>query len=107
VDPTVLSEFQKSQAAMAGDAGAAATEKLVTCQLNQAPVPAGLSCVGGSAQGWCYVTGGGIKGGSTCSQEIAYSSPGLVPNGAQISLQCISTNQMGVTTDASAGSGSH
>jgi hypothetical protein len=108
VDPTVLSEFQKSQAAMAGDAGGAAIAKEVTCQLNQAPVPAGDSCVGGTAPGWCYVTGAGIKGGSTCSQEIAYSATGLVPNGAQISLQCISTNQMGVTTgDASAGSGSH
>jgi hypothetical protein len=108
VDPTVLSEFQKSQAAMAGDAGGAAIAKEITCQLNQAPVPSGQSCVGGTKPGWCYVTGAGIKGGSTCSQEIAYSTNGLVPNGAEISLQCISTNQMGVTTgDASAGSSNH
>jgi len=93
VDPQVLAEFQQAQVAAAGDAGAASVKNEITCSLNQAAVPAGSNCATVSGKvGWCYVTGAGITGGSTCSQQISYSSPQLVPNGATISLQCISTN---------------
>jgi hypothetical protein len=74
--------------------------KEYTCQLNQVSVAPGASCVGKgtsdpSTNGWCYITGTAISGGSTCTQEIAYSSNSLVPNGATINLQCISENQAG------------
>ncbi len=93
-EATVLQEFQQSQAAAAGDAGGATNiSKEITCVLNQVPVPAGSTCVNGSTAGWCYVTGSGVSAGSTCTQAISYSSTGVVPNGATISLQCISTNQ--------------
>ena len=93
VDPTVLMEFQAAQKAALGDAAAAmAGTTPITCSLNQAPVPAGSNCANGNTPGWCYVTGAGITGGSTCTQQISYSSQSLVPNGASISLQCISTS---------------
>ena len=104
VDPTVLAEFQQEQSAMSGgDSGSTVNlSKYPTCSLNQAAVAPGSTCVNGNTPGWCYVTGAGITGGSTCSQQISYSSSDLVPNGATISLQCISTNT--ASTDAAAAS---
>jgi hypothetical protein len=101
-DSQVLAQFRAAETANAGDSGAAAAlMKEPVCQLQQAAVPPGTSCFPnggtGDKQGWCYVTGAGISGSSTCSQEILYSQQGLVPNGATISLQCISTNS---ATDA-------
>jgi hypothetical protein len=95
VDPTTLSNFNMAQHAAASDAGGVDLSKDYTCQLNQSAVASGSSCkASGSAPGWCYVTGAGIGGGSTCTQEIAYSSASLVPSGATINLQCISENNM-------------
>lgn len=111
VDPTVLAQFNQQQAALAGDAGGGANlANDVTCSLKQIPEPAGTTCVGTSAPGWCYVTGAGVSGGSTCSQQISYSSNSVVPNGATINLQCISTNEKasdgGTAAAATTGSGS-
>ena len=107
VDATVLQQFNEQQQALAGDSGT--TNNLaneVTCSLNQIPEKPGNTCAGGSSPGWCYVTGMGITGGSSCSQQISYTSAGIVPDGATINLQCISTNQ-GSDAGASSGSGSH
>jgi hypothetical protein len=91
VDATVLAQFQATQRSLAGDGGASTDlASYPTCALNAAPVPAGQTCVGGPNPGWCYVTGAGVAGGSTCSQQISYSSADVVPNGATVSLQCIS-----------------
>jgi hypothetical protein len=94
VDPTVLNNFNMGQAAAAGDASSSVNlANDITCQLNQVSVAAGATCVNGAAPGWCYITGAAaMMGGSTCTQEIAYSSNSLVPNGATINLQCISEN---------------
>jgi hypothetical protein len=93
--PSVLTNFNMQQAAAAGDSGSSVNlANEVTCQLNQVSGGStlGASCVGGLANGWCYITGSAITGGSTCTQEIAYSASGLVPPGATINLQCISEN---------------
>jgi hypothetical protein len=60
----------------------------ITCELNQVPVPAGDTCVGGSTPGWCYVTGSGVSSGSPCTQQVSYSSNSVVPSGAIVSLVC-------------------
>jgi hypothetical protein len=92
VDETILSNFNMEQMAAAGDAGASADlANDVTCSLNQISVLPGQSCPT-NPPGWCYVTGAAISGGSTCTQEIAYSSTGVVPNGATINLQCVAQN---------------
>jgi hypothetical protein len=88
VDPTVLAEFNAEQPAAAGDGASVNLANDITCALNQAPVPAGRTCVGGSTPGWCYVTGAGLSAGSTCTQQLSYSSNSVVPNGATISLVC-------------------
>jgi hypothetical protein len=93
---SVLSAFNSSQNDMAGDSGTGVNlSKELTCVLQEVPVPPGQPCITDSKgdQGWCYVTGAGITGGSTCSQQISYTDTGIVPNGATINLQCISTNQ--------------
>jgi hypothetical protein len=107
VDPTVLANFQAVQHAQAGDSGQGVDlSKYPTCQLNQASVPPGENCATyGNTPGWCYVTGAGVTGGSTCSQAISYSSTDLVPNGATINLQCISTNSDNSGSGAGAADG--
>jgi hypothetical protein len=79
VDPPVLATFDADVPSLAGQ---------TTCEFNQIPVQSGTTCAGSSLPGWCYVTGAGIGGGSTCTQQIAYSSPSLVPNGASVTLYC-------------------
>ncbi len=100
-DPNVLTEFNAQQHAIAGDGGTSVDlSKDVTCELIQVKVAAGQSCTGGASPGWCYVTDTGS--GASCPQEIAYSSTGVVPNGAVINLQCIAQN----TGSSGSGSGS-
>ena len=94
-DPAVLKEFNAHQNAEVGDAATASNlANEVTCQLNQVSLPGSTSCAGGASPGWCYVSTCDDAGAaSSCSQVIAYTSLGVVPTGATISLQCISTNQ--------------
>ena len=103
VDPTVLQQFNSEQSALAGDSGATTNlANEVTCSLNQIAVPAGQTCAGQSSTGWCYVTGAGVGGGSTCTQAIAYTSPSIVPNGATINLQCIQQGSNGSAASSGA-----
>jgi hypothetical protein len=87
----ILTLFNQNQSQLPG--GGLSAD--VTCQLNQVSIlPAGgaETCNDGTTPGWCYVTGKAVGSQSSCSQEVTYSSNGVVPNGATVNLQCFSTH---------------
>jgi hypothetical protein len=68
---------------------------LATCEVNQISVSPGTdgnsgTCVGGTSEGWCYVTG---KTAGSCDTQAILFTPGTPPNGAVVNLQCILQNQ--------------
>jgi len=85
VDPTVLAEFKAGQSA-----AGTGLENDVTCALLQIPVPAGETCEGGSAPGWCYVTTPSSSSGS-CAQSIVLTND-AIPVDAVFNLECIATS---------------
>jgi hypothetical protein len=95
-DAGVLGAFNAQQHALVGDAaGAVDLSKYTTCAMKQISLPPNdptATCVNGSSPGWCYISGAAITGGSTCSQEIVYSDPSIVPNGATVNLECVAAN---------------
>ncbi len=89
-DPTVLAQLHAQQSAT--DAGGVDLASEVTCALNQVPVHENNTCAGGTTPGWCYVFGNGVPATSRCSQQISYSDPSIIPNGATVRLHCIATS---------------
>ncbi len=95
-DPSILAEFQSAAEATwlanGGDASASPDPKtLATCQVKQVTgtdLDSTGSCKNSMVPGWCYVTGAAA---GTCPQAILFS-PGAIPTGATISLQCIETS---------------
>jgi hypothetical protein len=97
VDPEadVLANFRATHQADGGASAAMALAGDVTCALHQVSVVPGATCANGGTPGWCYVTAneasdaGGVAG-STCTQQISFSSTNVVPSGATMNLQCVS-----------------
>jgi hypothetical protein len=93
-DPTILQQFETAavQAWNQGGQVGPNPSTLPTCQVNQITSPSELdangSCKSSSTPGWCYVTG---VGAGTCAQAILFS-PGAIPTGSTINLQCIETS---------------
>ncbi|MGO8995940.1 MAG: hypothetical protein ACLQVI_21715 [Polyangiaceae bacterium] len=93
-DPTILAEFQSAQEQAYQQGGGIGVDPttLPTCQVNQLVgnqlVGTPPSCKASPTKGWCYVEGAAA---GTCAQAILFS-PGTLPTGTTINLQCIETS---------------
>jgi hypothetical protein len=91
-DAQILAQFVAAAEVTWKANGSVGTEpkKLPTCQVGQLPQTAlsGGTCKAAGSPGWCYVTG---TAAGTCSQAIIFS-PGTIPTGTTINLQCIESS---------------
>ena len=89
-DPPAVRVGGAPDVAGSGARSAPNPSTLPTCQVNQLTGSQLVngSCKASNAHGWCYVTG---SAAGTCAQAILFS-PGTLPTGSQISLQCIETS---------------
>ncbi|MFO0668804.1 MAG: hypothetical protein U0235_04125 [Polyangiaceae bacterium] len=86
-DPKIVAKFKEAKKAELGSS----VDKATVCQADQI-LPAdfvGDSCEKTKKAGWCYLTG--KAAGGSCPQAIKFSADGN-PVGAQVSLQCIKSN---------------
>jgi hypothetical protein len=95
-DPQILQQFQSAAHQTWVQGGGASSgvpdpSTLPTCQVDQltgGALDANGSCKTSQSPGWCYVTGAAA---GTCAQAILFS-PGTLPSGTTVNLQCIETS---------------
>ncbi len=86
--PFLSSQHEDWLQAGGSQGGAVDPSTLTVCQVGQLTggALAGGTCAQSADKGWCYVTG--AAAGTGCQQGVLFS-PGTLPNGATVKLQCI------------------
>jgi hypothetical protein len=91
-DAQILQQFQAAAEVAWTQGGKVGPDpkSLPTCQVGQLPNTAlqNGTCKASGDKGWCYVTG---TAAGTCAQAIIFS-PGTIPTGTTINLQCIESS---------------